>query len=108
MKIVLTNEYNFYTMKHMRTQTFNISFPRELVEQIDMIAKRQFGSRSDFLRTAALDYIRRERLWEYVLDEGRRIGADAEQLSEEAVAQLVVQRRRAARRVAGSASCPGQ
>lgn len=42
------------------TQTFNISFPRELVAQIDEVAKRQFGSRSDFLRTAALEYIRRE------------------------------------------------
>ena len=42
------------------TQTFNISFPRELVAQIDKVAKRQFGSRSDFLRTAALEYIRRE------------------------------------------------
>lgn len=42
------------------TQTFNISFPRELVTQIDEVAKRQFGSRSDFLRTAALEYIRRE------------------------------------------------
>ncbi|MDO4712821.1 MAG: ribbon-helix-helix domain-containing protein [Candidatus Saccharibacteria bacterium] len=92
----------------MSSQTFNISFPRELVEQIDTIARRQFGSRSDFLRQAALDYIRRERLWEYVLDEGKRIGADAEQLSEEAVAQLVVQRRRAARRVARPASCAGQ
>ena len=36
----------------MSTQTFNISMPKKLVEQIDVQTKLQGGSRSDFIRQA--------------------------------------------------------
>ena len=36
----------------MSTQTFNISMPEKLVEQIDAQTKAQGGSRSDFIRQA--------------------------------------------------------
>lgn len=83
-----------------KTQTFNISFPRELVEQIDDIARKQFGSRSDFLRTAALEYIRKEKLWQYIFEEGQKYGAQSKQLTYEEVAELVTESRRARRQAA--------
>lgn len=76
------------------TQTFNISFPKALVEQIDAKASEQFGSRSDFLRAAALQYLRNEQEWEYIFREGKKIGAQAEPLSEEAVADIITAKRR--------------
>lgn len=82
------------------TQTFNISFPRELVRQIDKVAKRQFGSRSDFLRTAALEYIRKEQLWGYIFDEGKNIGQGGQRLTDDEVATLVSKSRRSRRTVA--------
>ncbi len=42
------------------TKTFNVSFPKELLALVDEAAKRQFASRSDLLRTAALEYIQKE------------------------------------------------
>lgn len=80
------------------TQTFNISFPKPLVAEIDRIAKAQFGSRSDFLRTAALEYIRKQQEWEYIFGEGKKIGAEIGQLSEEEVAEAVTKQRRASGR----------
>lgn len=82
------------------TQTFNISFPRALVKEIDEIAEKQFGSRSDFLRTAALEYIRREKAWEYIFNESKEIGAKDEQYTEEAVAGLITKQRRGRRQQA--------
>ena len=80
------------------TQTFNISFPKELVKQIDTIAESQFGSRSDFLRTAALEYIKKEQEWEYVFREGKKIGAEGKLRTEKsAVAELTKQRRASGR-----------
>lgn len=42
----------------MATQTFNISFPEELVQQMDAAAKREYESRSDYIRKAVLDRMR--------------------------------------------------
>lgn len=76
------------------TQTFNISFPRELVEKIDKKAKEQFGSRSDLLRAAVLQYLRNEEEWEYIFREGKKIGAQGKRLAEEEVADLITAERR--------------
>lgn len=76
------------------TQTFNISFPKALVAQIDAKAKEQFGSRSDFLRAAALQYLRNEEQWEYIFREGKKIGTQAKTQSEEEVAAAVTEIRR--------------
>lgn len=76
------------------TQTFNVSFPKALLEQVDALAERQFGSRSDFLRAAALQYIRNEQQWEYLFREGKKIGAKSQfRTAEEAVDELTRQRR---------------
>lgn len=57
-----------------KSQTVNITVPSELLKQVDALAKRDFTSRSDIIRQALLDKIRRpiktEELDEFG-DEGR-------------------------------------
>lgn len=77
------------------TQTFNVSFPKGLLQQVDAKAEEQFGSRSDFLRTAALQYLRNEAEWDYIFNEGKKIGAQGEYQSEEEVADAINSARRA-------------
>ncbi len=76
------------------TQTFNISFPKALVKEIDAIAEKQFASRSDFLRTAAIEYMKREVEWEYIFREGKQIGAKSEFSSAQEAAEWLVAKRR--------------
>lgn len=80
------------------TQTFNVSFPKALLAQVDAKAEEQFGSRSDFLRAAALQYLRNEEQWEYLFREGKKIGAEGKQWTEDEVAELVTAGRRENRR----------
>lgn len=60
------------------TQTFNVSFPKELVAKMDEVAKKRFGSRSDLLRTAALEYIRKEQESEQRYEDTRPTASDRE------------------------------
>lgn len=80
------------------SQTFNVSFPKALVAQIDAKAEEQFGSRSDFLRAAALQYLRNEQEWKQLFDYGKEVGSQAEPLTEEAVAAALTAKRRASGR----------
>jgi metal-responsive CopG/Arc/MetJ family transcriptional regulator len=80
------------------SQTFNISFPSQLVEQIDAKAKEQFGSRSDLMRQAVLQYLRSEQQWEELFRYGQSIGAKNEPRSEEAVAADITKLRRDSRK----------
>ncbi|MEX0934438.1 MAG: ribbon-helix-helix domain-containing protein [Candidatus Saccharimonadales bacterium] len=75
-------------------KTFNISFPASLADEIDDIAKEQFGSRSDFLRAAALKYIQEEKEWRELLDYGKEIGKSIGYQSEEEVAAEITRQRR--------------
>lgn len=76
------------------TQTFNVSFPKALLEKVDAKAVEQFGSRSDFLRAAALQYLRNEAEWEYLFNEGKKIGAQSQfRTAEEATDELTRLRR---------------
>lgn len=45
----------------MNTQTLNISLPKQLVKIVDQFSKRQFSTRSDFIRTAVIRYINEEK-----------------------------------------------
>ena len=42
----------------MPTQIVNISLPKELVEKIDRAAKKQYGSRSEYIRQAVVSRLR--------------------------------------------------
>lgn len=75
-------------------KTFNVSFPKALLNQVDAKAEEQFGSRSDFLRAAALQYLKSEKGWDYLYDEGKKIGAQGQSQSEEEVAAAINRLRR--------------
>jgi metal-responsive CopG/Arc/MetJ family transcriptional regulator len=67
----------------MSTQTFNLSLPRELVKKLDAQAKKDFSSRSDYVRKAIVNQLRTEQALEAVLDlankKGKRLGITSEQ-----------------------------
>lgn len=42
----------------MGTQTINISLPSELVDEIDELARQEFTSRSDVIRTSLIKRVR--------------------------------------------------
>ena len=76
-------------------QTFNVSFPKALLAQVDAKADEQFGSRSDFLRAAALQYLRNEAEWEHMFNEGQKIGAQSQFSTAEEATDALTKRRRA-------------
>jgi len=78
----------------MSVKTFNVSFPTALANQVDSKAKEQFGSRSDFLRFAALKYLREEQEFEELMSYGKQIGKKASYKSEKNVARSISQRRK--------------
>ena len=47
----------------MKTSTVNISFNKELLSQIDKVAKQESRSRSELIREAARAYIERKEKW---------------------------------------------
>ncbi|MGI0059693.1 MAG: ribbon-helix-helix domain-containing protein [Nitrosotalea sp.] len=77
----------------MTVKTFNVSFPKDLADQIDQKAKQQFGSRSDFLRYAAVRYLREEQEFEELMRYGKELGKKASYQSEEAVAKDITEQR---------------
>jgi len=78
----------------MGVKTFNISFPEQLADEIDAAAKAQFGSRSDFLRAAAIKFLREEREWKELMAYGKKIGKAAGYQSEAKVAADITKQRR--------------
>jgi metal-responsive CopG/Arc/MetJ family transcriptional regulator len=85
-------------MKSSNAQTFNVSFSKDLLDEVDAKAAEQFGSRSDFLRAAAVQYLRREEEWEYIFREGEKAGAKSQfRSAEEATEELTKQRRASGR-----------
>lgn len=67
----------------MSTQTFNLSLPKELVEKLDSQARREFSSRSDYVRRAIINQLQSEQALEAVLDrankKGKKLGIKSEQ-----------------------------
>ncbi|MFZ1812120.1 MAG: ribbon-helix-helix domain-containing protein [Candidatus Saccharimonadales bacterium] len=58
----------------MSTQTFNLSLPRALVQQVDDQAKRDYSSRSDFVRKAIVNQLRTEQALRTVFDRANQRG----------------------------------
>ena len=78
----------------MATRTFNVAFPQDLLDEVDAVAKKRFGSRSDLLREAALQLIRDEKKLERFFNETEKIGTQSQFGSaEEATRELTKQRR---------------
>ena len=52
--------------------TVNISFPRQLLKNMDRIAKKESRNRSDLLREAMRQYIERKMRWDEIFAFGTR------------------------------------
>jgi metal-responsive CopG/Arc/MetJ family transcriptional regulator len=85
-------------VKHMSVKTFNISFPEDLADLIDEKAKKQFGSRSDLLRYAAVKYLKDEDELEEIMIYGKELGKKTSYQSEKAVARSITEQRRSYRK----------
>lgn len=60
----------------MSTSTVNIAFQKDLLREIDEVAREESRSRSEFLREAARAYIQRKRRWADIFSMGRTIAED--------------------------------
>jgi len=72
----------------MSTTTVNIAFQKNLLHDIDRVARAESRSRSEFLREAARAYIQRKRRWADVFTMGRGI-AKAKGLSPDDVSKEI-------------------
>jgi len=57
----------------MSTTTVNIAFQKDLLREIDSVARAESRSRSEFLREAARAYIQRKQHWTSIFALGRQI-----------------------------------
>lgn len=72
----------------MSTTTVNISFQKTLLSEIDLAAREESRSRSEFLREAARAYIQRKQRWSGIFNMGREV-AIAKGLSPDDVAREI-------------------
>ena len=70
---LLTQIYKLCIGCLMSNVTVNISFQDQLLKEIDSVAARESRSRSELLRQAARDYVRRQKQWEDVFRLGDRL-----------------------------------
>ncbi|OGG08904.1 hypothetical protein A2154_03890 [Candidatus Gottesmanbacteria bacterium RBG_16_43_7] len=56
----------------MQTQTFNISMPRELVSNLDKVARREYRNRSELIKEAVRLYIEDRREWDEIFSYGTK------------------------------------
>lgn len=71
----------------MNTNAVNISFQKDLLKQIDKIAKDESRSRSELIREAARMYIEKKKRWEKIFSFGDSVqnqaGITVENLDQE-------------------------
>ena len=78
----------------METTTVNISFKKDLLRQIDKIAKDESRSRSELIREAARAYIERKNRWNAIFDFGDKQTAKLDLSPEDVPAEIGKYRKR--------------
>lgn len=73
----------------MQTQSFNIVLPKELVQKIDAMAKKEYRNRIEFIREAARVYLKRRMEWDKLFAYGRSVGKKMGIASEEDTNRIV-------------------
>lgn len=73
----------------MTSQTFNLSLPKDLVKELDNRAKKDFSSRSDYVRKAIVNQIRSEQALETLLDQSNKRGVQIGITSEQQVYDII-------------------
>lgn len=71
----------------MSTTTVNISFKKELLEQIDQLAREESRSRSELIREAARAYMEKKRKWKSIFEisekQAEKVGLSEEDITNE-------------------------
>lgn len=73
----------------MSTKTFNLSLPQELVTKLDTQAKKDFSSRSEYIRKAVVNQLRSEQALEAVFDSANKKGTEKGIISEQQVYDII-------------------
>lgn len=71
------------------SQTFTVSLPRDLAEEVDQVARAENRTRSELVREAFRQYVQRRRRWASIFAYGEEAGERAGVRSEEDVARIV-------------------
>ena len=77
----------------MSTSTVNIAFQKELLREIDQVAKEESRSRSEFIREAARSYIERKRRWNDLFAMGRAVAEAKGLVPEDVSAEIAAHRK---------------
>lgn len=75
----------------MQAQTFNISLPADLVEKVDVVAKKEYRNRSELIKEALRIYLRDLEEWEKLFTWGKDLGKKAGIKKEENVNKIVAE-----------------
>ena len=78
----------------METTTVNISFKKDLLKQIDRIAREEVRSRSELIREAARAYIERKNRWNAIFDFGDKQTSSLNLTPEDVPAEISKYRKR--------------
>jgi len=73
----------------MQVQTLNISLPRDLVIKADLVAQKEYRSRSELIKEALMKYLRDKGVWDELFAYGKKIGKKMGIKSEEDVNRIV-------------------
>jgi len=73
----------------MSSKIFNLSLPAELVKKLDQQAKREFSSRSDYVRKAIVNQLQIEESLSAVLDRANKKGQASGITSEQQVYDII-------------------
>jgi metal-responsive CopG/Arc/MetJ family transcriptional regulator len=78
----------------MKTATVNISFQKDLLEQIDDVAKEESRSRSELIREAARLYIQQKKKWKDIFAYGQSQRIDRNLVIEDVEKEISVYRKK--------------
>ena len=73
----------------MQVQTLNISLPKDLVVKADLVAQKEYRSRSELIKEALMGYLKDKGVWDELFAYGKRIGKKMGIKSEEDVYRIV-------------------
>ena len=87
----------------MSSKTFNLSLPEELVKKLDKQAKKDFSSRSEYIRRAVLNQMRLDSELDAFFDRTNAMGKEMGITSEQQVYDII-QEYKEERKAAGAKS----
>ena len=77
----------------MQTQTLNIALPKNLVKEVDIVAKKEYRNRSELIREALRVYLTDKLEWEQIFEAGEKAMKKMGIKSEEEIDRIVYEYR---------------